>query len=102
MELEKEKMELENSQEEIWNWEYNEIIKTWIIPSIVRFIFEEDWKNHYNNNWEKYLDTYTLATTIKYDLIVETGEREYSLTDKGKYILKKYPSENLRVDLRPF
>ena len=102
VDLQKKENEFENSQEKIWDEEYDEILKSGIIPIVVRFIFEENWQNYISSSWKKYLDTYTLATATKYDLITEISQREYSLTDKGKYILKQYPSENLKSDLNPF
>lgn len=101
MDLKKEEQELKYSEQEQWDKEYNEIYKTGIIPILVRFIFEENWQNYYQNG-ENYLDTYSLATAVKYDLISESWEREYILTNKGKYIIKKYPSEDLKKSLTNF
>ena len=41
-ELQKSEQELQKSEQENWNDDYDEILKTGIIPTIVRFIFEED------------------------------------------------------------
>lgn len=101
IDLQEKEQKLEKSEREEWDKEYVEIEKAGIIPKMVHLIFEKNW-NRYNYRWDDNIDTYTLAVAIKYDLLTEIEKWVYELTEKGKYVIKKYPSEKLKTDLVPF